>query len=245
MPEARRYPRWPIAFIALPSAALCWSGWIGLAAMCGFGVVHPLQGVWDALRINTAILLPIGVEAYAAYALGAWLTHRQVPKRARTFAVRSAIGALALGWVGQASYHILAAHHTTTAPWYVILPVTLALVCTIGFGVTLGHMLHPPAAAPRTAPTPRPGPRPKARPDARPDETPEVPGTGAAVSLDDAAMFYARHLADGQLPTHAMIRADFAVGSRRTKEIQAHLRGLLPGGQLDAAKQATREGASN
>ena len=85
-----------------------WSGWVGLGGMCGFGVVHPLPGIVSGLQLDTAITLPVGVEAYGAYALGAWLTPG-TPERARTFARRSAIGALALGMLGQVVYHLLAA----------------------------------------------------------------------------------------------------------------------------------------
>jgi hypothetical protein len=38
--------------------------------MTGFGLVRPLPGLSDSLRINTAITLPVGVEAYGAYAAG-------------------------------------------------------------------------------------------------------------------------------------------------------------------------------
>ena len=51
-----------------------WSGWVGLGALYGFGIVHPLPGIVDGFQLNTAITLPVGVEAYGAYALGAWLT---------------------------------------------------------------------------------------------------------------------------------------------------------------------------
>jgi hypothetical protein len=50
-----------------------WSGWVGIAQKTGFGLVRPLPGIWPALHLDTAITLPIGVEAYAAYALRAWL----------------------------------------------------------------------------------------------------------------------------------------------------------------------------
>ena len=36
--------------------------------MTGFGEVHPLPGIWDSLHLDSAITLPIGVEAYGAYA---------------------------------------------------------------------------------------------------------------------------------------------------------------------------------
>jgi len=65
--------RWPLFLIGAPAAVAVWSGWVGLGTLCGFGVIHPLPGIWDQLRLNTAITLPVGVEAYGAYALGAWL----------------------------------------------------------------------------------------------------------------------------------------------------------------------------
>ncbi len=44
-----------------------------MGQMTGFGQVHPLPGLWAGFHLNTAITLPVGVEAYAAYALRAWL----------------------------------------------------------------------------------------------------------------------------------------------------------------------------
>jgi hypothetical protein len=55
-----------------------------------------------AVRLDTAITLPVCVEAYGAYALGAWLTLTPAGP-ARTFAKRSAIGSLLLGMLGQRS----------------------------------------------------------------------------------------------------------------------------------------------
>ncbi len=70
----RPLPRWPLYLIASPAAVAVWSGWVGLGGLCGFGVVHPLPGIVDSFTINTAVTLPVGVEAYGAYALRAWLT---------------------------------------------------------------------------------------------------------------------------------------------------------------------------
>ena len=112
--DAAPLPRWPLFVIAAPAAVAVWSGWVGLGGMCGFGVIHPLPGIGDGLQLNTAITLPVGVEAYGAYALGAWLTPG-TPERARAFARRSAIGALALGMLGQVIYHLLAAAHAAGA----------------------------------------------------------------------------------------------------------------------------------
>ena len=49
--------------------------------MTGFGLVRPLPGLSDSLRINTAITLPVGVEAYGAYALGTWLSSGTLTSR--------------------------------------------------------------------------------------------------------------------------------------------------------------------
>jgi hypothetical protein len=133
--------RWPLFLIALPAAVAVWSGWVGLGQLCGFGIVHPLPGIVDRFQINSAITLPVGVEAYGAYALGAWLTPG-TPDRARTFARRSAIGALVLGMLGQVVYHLLSAAHATRAPWPVVVLVACLPVVTLGFGAGLAHLLR-------------------------------------------------------------------------------------------------------
>jgi len=109
-------------------------------------VIHPLPGIWDALRVNTAITPPIGVEAYGAYALGAWLTPG-TPERARQFARNSAIGALVLGMLGQVVYHLLAASHAVRAPWPVVALVSCLPVIVLGFGAALTHLLREPEPA--------------------------------------------------------------------------------------------------
>ena len=114
----RTYP-WPLLFIAAPAAVAVWSGWVGLGGMCGFGPVHLLPGIAPGFMVNTAITLPVGVEAYGAYALSAWLSGTG-SERTRTFARRSAIGALVLGCLGQVVFHLLAAAHWTEAPWPVV-----------------------------------------------------------------------------------------------------------------------------
>ena len=154
--------RWPLFLIASPAAVAVWSGWVGLGALCGFGAVHPLPGIADSFQLNTAITLPVGVEAYGAYALGAWLAPA-TPATARRFARRSALGALALGMAGQVIYHLLAAAHATRAPWPVVVLVACLPVVTLGFGAALTHLLrtHPgpsldgaPAGQPQAHPSP-------------------------------------------------------------------------------------------
>lgn len=133
--------RWPLVLIAAPAAVAIWSGWVGLGGLCGFGPIHPLPGIWDGAVINTAITLPIGVEAYGAYALRAWLT-RGVNQRAQQFARASAIGSLVLGMCGQVIYHLLSAAHESRAPWPVVMLVSCIPVITLGFGAALTHLLR-------------------------------------------------------------------------------------------------------
>lgn len=143
---------WPLYVLAAPATVAVWSGWVGLGEMTGFGKVHPLPGIWDSATINTAITLPIGVEAYAAYALGAWLTKKTLSSGTRTFARLSALGALALGACGQIAYHLLAAGAPkldqqghplpVTAPSWITTIVACLPVLVLGMGATLAHLIH-------------------------------------------------------------------------------------------------------
>ena len=95
-PEAAQPVRivrsWPLLVLTAPASAEVWSGWACITQKTGFGLVTPLPGIWPSLHLDTAITLPVGVEAYAAYALRAWLTHeRTVSARTRRFAKWSAI----------------------------------------------------------------------------------------------------------------------------------------------------------
>ena len=83
---------WPLLVLAAPAAAEVWSGWVGIAQKTGFGLVSPLPGIWPSLHLDTSITLPVGVEAYAAYALRAWLSgEHSISGRTRRFAKWSAI----------------------------------------------------------------------------------------------------------------------------------------------------------
>lgn len=176
---ARSMPRWPLVLIALPAAVAVWSGWVGLGTLCGFGLVRPLPGIVGGFTVNTAITLPVGVEAYGAYALGAWLTPA-TPGTARRFARNSALGALALGMAGQVIYHLLAAAHAARAPWPVVTVVACLPVLTLGFGAALTHLLrtghgHAPAIVAATVPdTPA-----DSTPDTSTDTVPARPRTPA------------------------------------------------------------------
>ncbi|AVT32465.1 ABC transporter permease [Plantactinospora sp. BC1] len=146
-PEQGRKPRpavrsWVLLLLAAPAFVAIWSGWVGLGGLTGFGVVHPLPGIWDSLSINTAITLPIGVEAYAAYALRAWLSGDAVPIRARRFARISGIGSLMLGALGQIAYHQMTAAGMTSAPAWITTIVACLPVAVLGMGAALAHLLH-------------------------------------------------------------------------------------------------------
>src|SRR5512142_641855 len=107
-PAAHTPRRWPLLLIAAPAAVAVWSGWVGLGTLCGFGIVHPLPGIVDGFRLNTAITLPVGVEAYGAYALGAWLIPSAAP--APVVMLVSCLPVLTLGF-GGALTHLLRTGH--------------------------------------------------------------------------------------------------------------------------------------
>jgi hypothetical protein len=139
---------WPLLVLAAPAAAEVWSGWVGIAQMTGFGLVRPLPGIWPSLHLDTAITLPIGVEAYAAYALRAWLARdKAISVRTRRFAKWSAICSFALGMAGQVAYHLLDQAGTTRAPWAITTVVSCLPVLVLGMGTALAHMLRADAEA--------------------------------------------------------------------------------------------------
>jgi hypothetical protein len=142
---------WPLYFLAAPAGVAVWSGWVGLGELTGFGKVHPLPGIADGFTINTAITLPIGVEAYAAYALRVWLSNKPLSAETLKFARRSAIGALVLGALGQIAYHLLAAAKAPHAPMWVTTIVACFPVAVLGLGTTLAHLVHRDARIPNDA----------------------------------------------------------------------------------------------
>jgi hypothetical protein len=134
---------WPLLVLAAPAAAEVWSGWVGIAQKTGFGLVSPLPGIWPSLHLDTTITLPVGVEAYAAYALRAWLGSRHhVSPRTRRFAKWSAICSFTLGMAGQVAYHLLAQAGVARAPWPITTLVSCLPVLVLGMGTALAHMLH-------------------------------------------------------------------------------------------------------
>ena len=161
--RARPLRSWPLLVLALPAAAAVWSGWVGIGQLTGFGQVHPLPGIWDSLHLDTAVTLPVGVEAYAAYALRAWLSpSTALSPTTRRFARRSAISSLVLGMAGQVAYHLLTQAHSRHAPWG-ITTVSCLPVLVLGMGAALAHMIRADAC----------------NPDQRDQTTPPSPGQAA------------------------------------------------------------------
>ena len=228
-------PRWPLYLIASPAAVAVWSGWVGLGTLCGFGVVHPLPGIVDSFTINTAVTLPVGVEAYGAYALGAWLTPG-TSDIARKFARWSATGNLALGMLGQVIYHVLSAGHATRAPWPVVVLVSCLPVVTLGFGTALTHLLRAADDVPedatlddtaQTVAQAVPGPVADDVPSAVPEVGQTVPSARVRRRAVDptrkAERRYAAHIADGRVPGLRMIMRDLGIGQPKAREVRAYL----------------------
>jgi len=224
--------RWPLFLIASPAAVAIWSGWVGLGGLCGFGPIHPLPGIAGGLVINTAITLPIGVEAYGAYALRAWLTPG-VPERAQRFAKASALGALALGMCGQVIYHLLAAVHAIRAPWPVTMLVSCIPVITLGSGAALTHLLRTPAEAGSkdTVSVDPEGVSEGVLAGVSVPEPVPAPGYGLNGHGHEAERLFAAEIEAGDIPPIRRIRAEMHVGQPRAREIQAHLEALTPAGR--------------
>jgi hypothetical protein len=168
---------WPLLVLAVPAAAEVWSGWVGIAKMTGFGLVWPLPGIWPSLHLDTAITLPAGVEAYAAYALRAWLARdHAVSDRTRRFAKWSAVCSFALGMAGQVAYHLMTQAGMDRAPWPVTTMVSCLPVLVLAMGTALAHMLRTDAEAAAAAGS-RAGPPAVPRSASRPG--PEQAGAAA------------------------------------------------------------------
>jgi hypothetical protein len=144
--SGRTVRSWPLLVLAAPAAAEVWSGWVGIAQKTGFGLVSPLPGIWPSLHLDTAITLPVGVEAYAAYALRAWLD-RSISDRTRRFAKWPAICSFALGMAGQVAYHLMAQAEMARAPWPITTIVSCLPVLVLGMGTALAHLLRADAKA--------------------------------------------------------------------------------------------------
>lgn len=137
----RRVRLWPLTVIGLAAFVALWSGWVGLGAMTGFGPMRLLPGIWDHFVVNTAVVLPISLEAYAWFALKVLLTGSYSVATTR-FAKRSTWFALGVGGGAQASYHLMAAVHWSVAPWPVTMLVSVIPIIVLAFAASLAHRVR-------------------------------------------------------------------------------------------------------
>lgn len=139
--KVKGYARWPVIPLAGAAFVAIWGGWVDLGRMAGFGTVNLLPGIAD-VRVDLAITLPLGMEVYAAYAMGAWLTSRPMSTGTRQFAMWSALAALVFGAVGQVAYHLMVSLGIETAPWQIVVVVASIPVAVLGMGSALAHQIH-------------------------------------------------------------------------------------------------------
>lgn len=141
-PGAGRGHTWPLLVIGLGAAVAVWSGWVGLGSLTGFGVVQLLPGLLPAVKINTAVVLPLSVEAYGAFALRVWLNSAILAQRTRRYAAVSSIASLAIGVAAQAVYHLMSAAHVTSAPPAVTVAVASVPVVVLGLATALARLVR-------------------------------------------------------------------------------------------------------
>jgi hypothetical protein len=220
---------WPLLVLALPAAVAVWSGWVGIGQLTGFGVVRPLPGIWDSLHLDTAVTLPVGVEAYAAYALRAWLSaSAAMSVRTRRFARWSAVGSLALGMAGQVAYHLLVQAGVTRAPWGVTTGVSCLPVLVLGMGTALAHLLR--ADAREAGQLGPPGPdQAQDRADRGGTRGDQMAGVVRPERLEEARALAVRLAAAGQRVSRRSLRQAGLRGSNAELGAVAVLVGSPPG----------------
>jgi hypothetical protein len=139
--NARKVVTWPALLVAAPAFVAIWAGWVAIGRLTGFGRVNLLPGFGKGWVVDTAITLPIGVEAYAAYAFYVAL-NPAAPRRARVFAGWSAGLAVLLGMGGQTAYHLMNAAGMDRAPWQITTLVSCLPVAVFGLAAALVHMVR-------------------------------------------------------------------------------------------------------
>jgi hypothetical protein len=133
--------RWPLLLMSLAGGVAVWSGWVGLGKLTGFGMIQPLPGIADNFQLNTSIVLPISVEAYAAYALQCWLSAGRFSRRTTRFAKYSAFSSLVIGAGAQVAYHLMSAAGMTRAPWQITTLVATVPVVVLGLASALAKLV--------------------------------------------------------------------------------------------------------
>lgn len=137
----RRVATWPAFIVAFPASVAIWAGWVAIGKLTGFGRINLLPGFGRGWVVDTAITLPVGVEAYAAYAFYVAL-NPAAPLKARKFGGWSAGIATLLGMGGQTAYHLMAAEGITAAPWQITTLVSCLPVGVFALVAVLVHMVR-------------------------------------------------------------------------------------------------------
>lgn len=152
-PDSSRLPRpWPLVIIGLAAAVAIWGGWVHLGELTGFGPINLFPGLGGGLTVNTAVVLPLSVEFYSAYALRVLLASYQLSDRTQSFAQWSFAASLAVGGGAQIASHVMAANHVTTAPWQVTTVAACVPLLVLGLASGLAALVKKDAAAGETTP---------------------------------------------------------------------------------------------
>lgn len=180
--STRPYPRWPVLLLAVSAFVAIWGGWVSLGRMCGFGTVDLLPGI-TPVTVDLAITLPVGMEVYAAYATGAWLSRRDTDAGTRRYAKWSSLVSLFIGAGGQITYHLLSAAGIQHAPRPVTAVVATIPVAVLAMASQLAYRLatRRPDTTDPTAPSGRP-----TRDDEAPVDTTEHVSASQSAALDTA-----------------------------------------------------------
>jgi hypothetical protein len=210
--------------------------------------VHPLPGIADGFTINSSITLPVGVEAYGAYALRAWLTPG-ISDQSRRFARWSAVGSLGLGMAGQVIYHLLSAAHAKAAPWPVVTLVSCLPVVALALGTALAHLIQEPVEVdvpvedvPAEAPIPTPETSSGTVSDAAPASAPTegispAPGSTPVTVAESAPRKRPQERSPRRSPARARKRPAPVTGA----QAEAAYADLLSAGELPSLRAIRRE----
>jgi cytochrome bd-type quinol oxidase subunit 2 len=100
------------------------------------------------LWINTAIVLPLSIEAYGSYALRVWLSSATLSEPTRHYARWSALASLVVGAGAQVASHLMRAATITSAPWQVTVVVACVPVAVLGLATGLATLVHQDTTSP-------------------------------------------------------------------------------------------------
>lgn len=134
-PAGKVRHQWVIWVIAAAVGLEIWGTWVDLGSLLGFPVAPVLW--W---HVPTNWTLAFTTEAYAAYAVYAWMSAPS--SKSGRFAMWTAIGTIIIGWVAQGTYHRMLADHLTRAPGWLVIGAACLPSLVLMLGGILMHMTH-------------------------------------------------------------------------------------------------------